>query len=203
MSYAWELTGGSNGRNGQVGNYPGVKEVWKVVREENLADKINHVKPVRIPTPPELKKAFNKEWTPDSSMSLIEHCTGLIKAYDWALFGLRSVEDIKRVKKSRKHSHNWEEGWQCTTFVGGRAKLAGAKKGNRPWKIWRVCFCPGHRHIRPPYQFGVDVGKDGNPTVEVKWCTVCPLACLEFLSDLFPAIYSPLLPESCKRQGDI
>ena len=207
MAYAWELTGGLPG-----GNYPGVKEVSKIVRESNLAEKINVVKPVRIPTPDELKLAFTKEWVhPDdrplrfqkldpveSSMNLVQHCSGLVQAYDWACFGLRSVEDIKRVKRGVVHEFDWDRGWQCTDFVGGRAKLCGTKKGNRPWKIWRVCFCPGGRHIRPPADFWLQVGPSGNPDVEVKWCTVCPLACIEFLWQFqeAPRSYAKWLPAS-------
>ena len=198
MAYAWELVGGA-----QAGNFPGVKEVWKIVRESELAEKLNHVKPTRIPTPPELKEAFNKEWSPDSPMSLVEHCTGLIKAYDWAICGLRSVEDIKRVKRSLSHDYNWTEGWQCTAFTEGRAKLAGVKKGNRPWKIWRVCFCPGKRHVRPPTDFFVEIKKDGSPRCSVKWCTVCPVACMEFLWQFQakPRSYAKWLPAS-GRFGD-
>ena len=207
MAYAWELAGGLPG-----GNYPGVKEVWKIVRESNLADGLNSVKPVRVPTPEELKTAFTKEWVhPDdrplrfqkadqleTSMTLVQHCSGLVQAYDWAIFGLRSVEDVKRVKRSLSHQCDWDRGWQCTDFVGGRAKLCGTKKGNRPWKIWRVCFCPGGRHIRPPADFWLQVGPSGNPDVEVKWCTVCPLACVEFLWQFqeAPRSYAKWLPAS-------
>ena len=179
MAYAWELTGHPPG-----GNYPGVKEVWGIVRESNLAAQIKTVKPVRIPTPEELKVAFNKEWTRESPMSLVAHCSGLVQGYDWAVFGLRSVEDIKRVKKSVVHDFDWNKGWQCTEYVDGRAKLCGVKKGTRRWWVWRVCFCPGERHIRPPADFFAELDKAGNPGCEVKWCTVCPVACIEFLWQL-------------------
>ena len=207
MAYAWELTGGLPG-----GNFPGVKEVWKIVRESNLAEQLHSVKPVRIPTPEELKVAFTREWThPDdrplrfqklrpveTSMTLVQHCSGLVQAYDWACFGLRSVEDIKRVKRGVVHEFDWDRGWQCTDFVGGRAKLCGVKKGNRDWKIWRVCFCPGGRHIRPPADFWLQIGRSGNPDCAVKWCTVCPLACIEFLWQLqeVPRSYAKWLPAS-------
>ena len=194
MAYAFELTGGTPG-----GNFPSVKEVWKIVRESELAPKIHTVKPTRIPTPEELRKAFTKEWDAStSSMSLVEFCCGLVQAYDWACCGLRSMEDISRVKRSRDHDFDWHKGWECTDFVDGRAKLCGVKKGNRGWKIWRVCFCPAGRHIRPPTDFWLEIDKKGMPTVPVKWCTVCPCACLEFLWQLQtdPRCYAKWLPAS-------
>ena len=106
------------------------------------------------------------------------HCTGLIACYDLFVFGLRSTEDVKRVKFSSRHQWDWDAGWQCTDFRGGRCKLAGVKKGTRPWKIWRTCHCPGN-HVRPPAMFAV--GRDGNPTSNLGWCSTCPVAVLEFL----------------------
>ena len=181
LSFAFELTGGVPG-----GNFVGVKEVWGIIKKSTLADQMNHVKPLphRIPTPKHLKRAFTSEWTPQSPMSLVEHSQGLVAGHDWAIFGLRSTEDIKRVKKSVPHHYDWEEGWLSTTFVGGRAKLCGVKKGTRDWSIWTTCFCPGKHHVRPPLTFFVEIGADGNPNCAVKWCTVCPLACLEFLWQL-------------------
>ena len=66
LSYSWELTGHLPG-----GNYPGVKEVWSVVREHVMADKKHVVLPARIPTPDDLHTAFNKEWTTSCPMTLI------------------------------------------------------------------------------------------------------------------------------------
>ena len=64
--------------------------------------------------------------------------------------------------------------------------MCGVKKGTRPWKIWRRCHCPGKRHIRPPARFCEEIGLDGNPNVDVKWCTCCPLAALELIWQLQP-----------------
>ena len=176
MSHAWELAGGLPG-----GNFPGVKEVWRIVRSGKTASQIHKVLPERIPTVEELRHAFNQEWTPSSPMSLVTFSQGLLAAYDLFVFGLRSTEDVKRVKKSVTHHQDWTNGWQATEFKGGRAKLCGTKKGSRPWRIWRSCHCPGKHHVRPPSTFFTEIRKNGNPRCEVKWCTVCPLAVLEFL----------------------
>ena len=75
LSYSWELTGHLPG-----GNYPGVKEVWKIVMPEKTAEQLHHVLPQRIPTVRELVRAFTKGWTPASPMSLVVFCQGLIAA---------------------------------------------------------------------------------------------------------------------------
>ena len=173
LSYAWELTGGLPG-----GNYPGVKEVWKIVSPQQTRTQIHHVLPERIPTVAELIKAFTKDWTPASAMCFMRHCIGFLTSHDLFIFGLRSTEDMRRVKLSSRHDYDWDAGWACTSFLGGRCKLAGVKKGTRPWKIWRVCHCPG-KHVRPPAMFVV--GKDGNPTSPLNWSSTCPVAVQEFL----------------------
>lgn len=161
--------------------YRGVKVVWQIVRQSELADALATVVPRRIPTVRDLKVAFTKDWTTDHPLSLMDYSSGLICAYDGFLNGLRSNEDIDRLKKSQEHSHDWTNGWQCTSFAGGRAKLCGAKKGSRPWALWTVCFCKGAQHFSPPAE--VLIGQDGNPLdpTLVNWTTSCPLSALELL----------------------
>ena len=177
LAYAYELSGGP--RVKPRGNYPGVNSAWDNVKEELCVESSTTTLPQSIPSMSELKKAFTKEWTPQHSMCLMEYLQGLVQAYDLFVFGLRSREDIDRVKKSVHHQHNWKRGWQCTSFVGGRSKLSGKKKGTRPWKVYRRCHCPGSKHIRPPSGFCEEINEDGNPEVDVKWNTSCPLAALE------------------------
>ena len=164
--------------------YPGVKVVWHIVRESELADALATVVPRRIPTVRDLKVAFTKDWTTDSPLNLMEYSSGLVCAYDAFLNGLRSNEDVDRLKKSRDHTSDWANGWQCTSFAGGRAKLCGAKKGSRAWGLWTVCFCKGPKHFSPPAV--VIIGKDGNPPDPsvVNWTTSCPLSALELLWQL-------------------
>ena len=180
LAYAFELTGGTPG-----GNYPGVLEVWKVTKHKELAEPLGRVLPLRIPTVPELD-VFGKNWTPGSSLSLVDYSSGYICAHDGFLVGLRSTEDFNRVKKSTEHSFDWQQGWQCTAFKGGRAKLCGSKKGTRPWSIWSTCYCEEERHRGPPDNFCVQIQKDGNPRDPsmVNWTTSCPLSCLQLLWQL-------------------
>ena len=184
LAYAYELTGGPIPK----GNFPGVNRAWEHVREEKCVESSTTTLPQRIPTLNELKRAFTKKWSPQHQWCLMRYLQGLVQAGDLFIFGLRSREDIGRVKKSGQksthHQHNWKRGWQCTSFIGGRAKLSGAKKNTRSWKIWRRCHCPGGKHIRPPSDFCKEINKEGNPKVEVKWNTTCPLAALELIWQL-------------------
>ena len=179
LAYAYELTGGTPG-----GNFRGVKKVWEIVRPTALPKSTTTTLPEYVPTPEELKTAFTQKWTPESGMPYVKHCSGLVAGYHWSLFGLRSREDIDRVKRSVTHQVNWKAGWVCTDFVGGRAKLCGVKKGTRPWKVWMVCHCKGKQHVRPPANFHKTIDKFGNPLGEISFSTVCPLACLEVVWQL-------------------
>ena len=181
FAYAYELIGGPVVSNKTKPNFPGVNSIWKHVKEDELPESTTTTLPQSIPTVAELKKAFTREWSPDHPWCLMKWLQGLVQAYDLFIFGLRSREDVDRVKKSTAHKHNWQNGWMCTSFVGGRAKLCDSKRNTRPWKVWRRCHCPGNQHIRPPSNFCKLVGKDGNPTVPIKWCTCCPLAALELI----------------------
>ena len=40
------------------------------------------------------------------------------------------------LKESTDHCDNENQGWAWTEYEGGRNKLAGKKKGKRPWKAW-------------------------------------------------------------------
>ena len=180
LSFAFELRGGAPG-----GNWPGVDEVREIVKVQHqlLAAPKGSVIPNLIPTPPEIKIAFTSEWTPENAMSLLPWSQGLVCAKDGFLDGLRPVEDIDRIKKSREVEVDWKNGWMRTGFQGGRAKLCGDKKGTRPWGLWTGCHCAGGEHVGPPEDFWLYVDKEGNPKdgVEITWDTTCPLAALQLV----------------------
>ena len=181
LAYAFQLTGGDR----RLKNYASVNNVSELVKESALADSKVSVIPKRIPTVRDLKKAFDTEWTPESPWCFMEWLSGLICAYDCFLNGLRAVEDVTRLKKSRSHQADWKAGWQRTAFLGGRAKLSGPKKNTRKWDLYTTCFCP-QEHQGPPPSFWVKIQKDGNPRhpEEVIWTTTCPLAALQLMWQL-------------------
>lgn len=176
LAFAFELCGGE-----PLGNFAGVKGL--PMREETLAAAKGSVIPTHIPTSRELKIGFTKEWSPDSPLCFLAWSSGLVCAHDAFLNGLRSREDVDRLKKSRTHQQDWDNGWLRTDFEGGRSKLCGAKKGTRPWGIWTTCFCKQADHQRPPPDFCLEIGEDGNPRDprKVTWTTGCPLAALELM----------------------
>ena len=178
FSFCWELTGSRGEPHVPGGNYPSVKSISKIIDPKKTASQINFVLPKRIPTVAELKRALTLEWSPELGISFMDHCLGLIAACDLFVFGLRSTEDVKRVKESVQHVMDWANGWMCTSFKGGRAKLCGVKSGTRPWRIYRACHCPNN-HIRPPAGFIVNA--EGNPYGPVPFCSTCPVAVLEFV----------------------
>ena len=124
----------------------------------------------------QLKAGFERGWTPDNALCFMDWCGGQICTHDGVLNGLRAVEDVDRLKKSRTHVCDWANGWMRTAFKGGRAKLHGNK--TRAWNLYTVCFCQGE-HQRPPAY--TSIKKDGNPRHPIPWDTTCPLATLEFL----------------------
>jgi hypothetical protein len=181
LSYAYELCGGDAKKN-----WPSIKQLFtKAFNMKSLPKgrECHSTKPTRIPTPEQLKRAFMKQWV-RNKMPFTVWAVAYVAAYDWAVCGCRSKEDLKRLKRSIRHVINRRERWQASEFYGGRCKLAGNKKGTRPWWSFRVCLCPGQHHISPPKNFGQCIDKTGNPTVEVRWNTACPVACLEFYTSM-------------------
>ena len=179
LAFAYELKGGE-----PLGNWQGVKQVRAQIVVSKLADAKGRVIPVNIPSVEQLAGSFNKGWTSESTMTLIEHTSGVICANDCFLNGLRSNEDVDRLKKSRDVTLDAANGWMRTGFHGGRAKLCGTKKGTRPWSLYTVCFCEGGQHQSPPASFAMK--PDGNPRdpAAVTWDTRCPLAAVELQRQL-------------------
>ena len=100
LAYAYELTGGET----HNGNYKRVGMIWPVMRETECVPVTNSQKPKLIPTVEELKEAFTSPWDPEHPWSLMEFLGGLVCAYDTFVNGLRSNEDMSRVKKSVERS---------------------------------------------------------------------------------------------------
>ena len=100
LAYAYELTGGET----HNGNYKRVGMIWPVMRETECVPVTTSQKPKLIPTVEELKEAFTSPWDPEHPWSLMEFLGGLVCAYDTFVNGLRSNEDMSRVKKSVERS---------------------------------------------------------------------------------------------------
>ena len=86
--------------------------------------------------------------------------------------------DIKKVKDSRAHCINANEGYGYTEMVNGRSKLHLQKRDTRPWRVYRKCLCKG-AHSSPPADLQLD--SSGNPLDDPNWNTACPVAAMELL----------------------
>ena len=180
LSYAWQLVHGVDKNVSQKHrNWEAVKTVWSTVKVSEVPPTGKSTMPERIPTPQELSAAFNKQWHTGHSMSRVEFSVGVICCYDTYVFGTRSNEDMKRIKKSKEHVYCPREGYNKVGYVGGRCKLA---EGYRPWWLYGVCMCVGGKHISPgPWDRDL-INLNGNPhPLPFDWCSTCPPACSEFI----------------------
>ena len=168
-------------------------------QHEHAAKDWRKLHSTNIPLPDHLKVAFTTEWTPKTPMPFIQWAVGQTAAWDWAVCGARSREDLKRIKFAPRHVLNMRERWQASMFHNGRAKLCGTKKGS--WWCYRVCLCPGQAHISPPEDFGLYLDKKGNPMIEIRWNTNCPLACIQLYTSMMGPMNHRMYPKWLSRSG--
>ena len=168
LSYAHFLRTGIVSRN-----WDEVKNTFDTFGE--FGKVVQPTMPEHVPTPDQLKEGFMKPWSKETGMPLLKWSVGLLASWDWTVAGLRSKSDLGKVKKSCDHDVSEVEGYGSTSFVEGRSKLCGRKRGSRAWRVWRICLCPEGKHKKVPEDLEFD--KQGNPTKEPTWTTNCPTAC--------------------------
>ena len=176
LAYAYQLNGGIPGKN-----FSTVPGVWLVVQDEQLQPQQHFCVPTKVPLPRELRKVFTTEYREETGMGFMDWCRGLLVAWDWAVLGARSKEDLKRIKNGAQHGIDHAEGWAWTAYKGGRSKLCTARKGTRPWRAWRICMCIGKKHIPLPEDVQYCMDKKGNLLEPASWCTGCPVNCMELI----------------------
>ena len=134
-------------------------------------------------------------------MTFVEWNVGGEITWDWAVLGGRSRVDLKKMKVSVNHQCFFSEGWMRTDLHGGRSKLE-RKRGVRQWWMYRVCMCPGGKHVGIPDGFMQTIAHSGNPTNGVPFCSTCPLNMFECVDRLLPSddhrLYPRWLP-GCSR----
>ena len=178
FSYAYQLqtgTKGGPGRNDHC-NYPCMHRVWKTIDRAKLPASNKRTKAEVIPTFNEMKSAFRRPWTRKHPWCFLKFICGMRYTYDTFVCGLRPNEDVKRVKKSTEHFLRPEAGYGSTAYVGGRCKNVELV----PWKLYTVCFCPGGVHVSPDKSDHLKLDNHGNPRVNFKWHSTCPLASFEY-----------------------
>ena len=174
LSYSYYLKTGIGGDN-----WTEVKSQWRSYHLAGLPKTQRPVKPTRIPTPANLRKAFLKRWKEGCGISLAMFVVGVLSTWDFHVFGLRPNVDIKKVKDSDQHEIVSNEGYGKTKMVNGRSKLHLHKRGTRPWWVFRCCTCKVKHKSPTPYQMRLK--KNGNPFCRPTWNTCCPVAAMQFL----------------------
>ena len=189
LSYAYELTTGISGEN-----YPAVVTMYKSFPPNSFGEKLKSTMPERVPTPENLKKAYNTPWKKAKGWSLTKYVLGLLATWYTCVLGMRPNVDIDKIKKSKDHDTPWHCGYASTAMVGGRSKLIGLKKGTRPWRGWAICLCEGGIHRRIPE--GLKLDEEGNPEGdEPGFDTCCPLAGMEMIFGMQEGNDKRLFPE--------
>lgn len=137
LSYAWELNGT---KTKSETNWPCVASMFESTIRPGLLvpNRKNGALAKRIPTPRQLKTAINTGWLPSNTMPLLKWCVHYMCFWDTMVCGARARIDLNKIKKSKIHAVDYKQGWQNSAFLGGRSKLTGAKKGTRPWSMWRI-----------------------------------------------------------------
>ena len=74
---------------------------------------------------------------------------------------------------------NESEGWAFTSYVNGRNKLCGKKKGTRPWNCFFICTCPGGKHNAVSDGWAWTMTPEGNCRTPPTFCTECPINCFK------------------------
>ena len=162
LAHSFQLKGNEVTKKSR--NWPQANRVWdSALVEKECAPKTPNM-PLRIPSPEQLREAFNRRWDPrKNEMSLLKWIIARRAAYDLLFSGHRPNEDCKKMKNSNTHVFNTEEGWCYTAFVDGRSKLSGPKKHSRDWKQYSVCWCENGRHVSPTLRDRYNLDRSGNP----------------------------------------
>ena len=207
LSFAWQLKVGVKAYYPQKSrNWDAVKVLYATIDwSEDVMPTRHSTLPTVIPTYQQLEDAFCKEWHPGHPMTFIEFEAGVVCGYDTNVIGLRSNEDVKRVKNSKLIEWHIPELFMEIGFLGGRCKLP---EKHRPWKLGRVCFCPEGEHVSPTPNDAVfctpatphgRLNALGNPhPLPFGWSSTCPLGASQFI-DLFEKAKGRVYPKPNKR----
>ena len=173
LAYTKELVGGKSGEN-----WKGVAVAWDTMDRKELPSKLRNLLPERIPTPRALKKAWTTDY--NHKWPLGKYCVGNGAAFDCYIIGARANTDTSRIKKATVHEINPDEGWFCSKYKGGRAKLGHGKY--RDWWRYGICLCKGKVHKSPPENQLETIDDKGYPMEDLEWDPTCPLAAKQFVN---------------------
>ena len=205
LSFAWQLKTGVGVYYPQkCRNWDCVKSLYATIDYAALPPSEESTLPDVLAKYEQLEMAFTSEWTTEHEMNFLWFEVGVICAYDTFIFGLRSNEDVKRIKNSKDVKWHPQDHFMDIGFVDGRAKLP---EKHRPWRLGRVCFCEDGQHVSPtaddvklccPATPDGRLNRLGNPhPLPFASSSTCPLFASEFV-DLFPKVNGRTYPKPNK-----
>jgi hypothetical protein len=208
LSFAWQLKMGVRVYYPQKSrNWDCVKVLYATIDYAGLpeGEEKDSTLPTILAKYEQIEMAFTSEWTTEHEMNFLWFLVGVVCAYDTFVFGLRSNEDVKRIKKSKDMQWFPEDHFMDIGFVDGRAKLP---EKHRPWRLGRVCFCEDGKHVSPtaddvllccPKTPNGRLNALGNPhPIPFASSSTCPLFASEFI-DLFPKAHGRTYPKPNKN----
>ena len=111
LSYLHGLQTGIHGKN-----WKQVTQVLHAYDESDFKLIRKSLKPVVIPSPDSIRKAFATAWTPDCGVPFTLWCTMLLASWCWCIWGCRPNVDMKSLKESEVHADDTAQGWAWTAY---------------------------------------------------------------------------------------
>ena len=142
--------------------------------------------------PTQMRDLICNDWTFDPQWPMPRFSAARLLSYDYEMNAARP-ECLKRTKKSRTHCINVENRYMWTQMEGGRAKRE-LRLETMPWKMFRVCTCPGpvHRGLPDDYESQYDLFDDaGFPRQAPTWCSGCPITCWQTIQHFMTRSMQP------------
>ena len=184
-----------------------VQDCWIKLSPAEYGPPTRMLKATRYPQPRSAQKAFTTPWDRNTGWPIQRWSVAQFAAWDWVMNGAHCREDFLRIKKAVEHELNRLGGWQSTRLWGGRSKME-QRKGERVWRVYRTCTCPGGIHKGLPDTFAracrlFDL-VTGEPLGQPGWHTECPLSAWElithflFMEGMEARCYPKWLPKSHK-----
>jgi hypothetical protein len=177
LSFAYQL------KTGEVkGNFKCVKQTWGNMNPDRMQPSRKSHKATVYLAPEQVKTSLMTPWNQNTGLALPDWSSRYMGCWHWNMNGARSKVDLARIRHSAQHYVNYAAGWQCTEYLGGRAKVE-KRLGERPWKAYATCTCVGgHNGLPLSYADQEPLfGDDGNPLQPPTWNTCCPLSCFQVI----------------------
>ena len=159
LSFAYQL------KTGEVkGNFKCVKQTWGNMNPDRMQPSRKSHKATVYLAPEQVKTSLMTPWNQNTGLALPDWSSRYMGCWHWNMNGARSKVDLARIRHRAQHHVTYAAGWQCTEYLGGRAKVE-KRLGERPWKAYATCTCVGgHNGLPLSYADQEPLfGDDGTP----------------------------------------